>query len=265
MPTLAQNLKENSLFQLPTLPTSKSCLHHFQSKLRALSLPNNLVTSCFDPLQFVASPNLCANIQSKQDWINNLGPTTRGKLNFSVFANCDVCVTEGLNVLQKMNAIDGNASHFQEYFYFLILYAARIANELGHESRCAMACIYELPLINDQGRGARRKSHNHALVLGLIRASIGILVVSSLIGLCLWYDRLGMSKAAENLYVCAEPTVQRSRTQVRPNTGSIWFKFEDLVKATNNFSTHKFIGRGGSGLVYKGILPDGTMVAAKRI
>ncbi|XP_057752788.1 probable receptor-like protein kinase At1g11050 [Arachis stenosperma] len=266
---LAQNLKENSLFQFPNLPTSKSCLHHFQSKLSALSLPNNLVSSCFDPLQFVISPNLCANIQSKQDWINNLGPTTRFndacKPDLSVSANCDICVTEGLNVLQKMNAIDGNASHSQDCFYFSILYAAGIANELGPESRGAMSCIYELPLINDQGRGARRRSHNHALVFGLIGASIGILVVSSLIGLCLWYNRLGTRKAAENLYVCAEPTVQGSRTRVRPNTGSIWFKFEDLVKATNNFSTQNFIGRGGSGLVYKGILPDGTMVAVKRI
>ncbi|RYR17652.1 hypothetical protein Ahy_B03g062353 isoform A [Arachis hypogaea] len=266
---LAQNLKENSLFQFPNLPTSKSCLHHFQSKLSALSLPNNLVSSCFDPLQFVISPNLCANIQSKQDWINNLGPTTRFndacKPDLSVSANCDICVTEGLNVLQKMNAIDGNASHSQDCFYFSILYAAGIANELGPESRGAMSCIYELPLISDQGRGARRRSHNHALVFGLIGASIGILVVSSLIGLCLWYNRLGTRKAAENLYVCAELTVQGSRTRVRPNTGSTWFKFEDLVKATNNFSTQNFIGRGGSGLVYKGILPDGTIVAVEII
>ncbi|MED6131013.1 hypothetical protein PIB30_005967 [Stylosanthes scabra] len=267
---LAQNLKENSLFQLPNLPTSKSCLHDFQSKLNSLSLPNNLVSSCFDPLQFVISPNICAHIQSKQDWINILGPTTQFnnacKPDLSVSANCDVCVTEDLNLLQKMNAIDGNASHSQDCFYFSILYAAGIANELGPESRGALSCIFELPLNNAQVRGARRKSHKHTLIFCLIGASIGIFaVLSFLIGLRLWYNRLGTRKGAENLYVYAEPTAQGSRSRVKPNTGSIWFKFEDLVKATNNFSPQNFIGRGGFGLVYKGILPDGTMVAVKRI
>ena len=56
-----------------------------------------------------------------------------------------------------------------------------------------------------------------------------------------------------------------SRPRVRPNTGSIWFKIQDIEKATNNFSQKNFIGRGGFGLVYKGVLPDGTMVAVKRV
>ncbi|MED6219044.1 hypothetical protein PIB30_032297 [Stylosanthes scabra] len=256
--------------QLPNLPTSKSCLHDFQSKLSSLSLPNNLVSSCFDPLQFVISANICPNIQSKQDWVNILGPTTQFnngcKPELSVSANCDVCVTEDLNLLQKMNAIDGNASHSQDCFYFSILYAAGIANELSPESRGALSCIFELPLNNAQVRGARRKSHKHTLIFGLIGASIGIFViVCFLIGLHLWYNRLGTRKGDENLYIYAEPTVQGTRSRVKPNTGSIWFKFEDLMKATNNFSPQNLIGRGGFGIVYKGILPDGTMVAVKRI
>ncbi|KAK9929205.1 hypothetical protein M0R45_026311 [Rubus argutus] len=43
------------------------------------------------------------------------------------------------------------------------------------------------------------------------------------------------------------------------------FKIQDLEKATNNFSQKNFIGRGGFGLVYKGVLPDGTTVAVKKV
>ncbi|CAM0943153.1 unnamed protein product [Alopecurus aequalis] len=42
------------------------------------------------------------------------------------------------------------------------------------------------------------------------------------------------------------------------------FTMEELLKATNNFSPALKIGQGGFGAVYKGVLPDGTVVAVKR-
>ena len=56
-----------------------------------------------------------------------------------------------------------------------------------------------------------------------------------------------------------------SRPKLRPNTGSIWFKIEDLERAIDNFSQKNFIGRGGFWDVYKGALQDGTTVAVKKI
>lgn len=37
-----------------------------------------------------------------------------------------------------------------------------------------------------------------------------------------------------------------------------------MALATNNFNSSTQIGQGGYGKVYKGILPDGTVVAVKR-
>ncbi|KAE8732974.1 Calmodulin-binding receptor-like cytoplasmic kinase 1 [Hibiscus syriacus] len=42
------------------------------------------------------------------------------------------------------------------------------------------------------------------------------------------------------------------------------FSFEDICKATGNFSTENKIGDGGFGTVYKGRLEDGSFVAIKR-
>ncbi|XP_040377115.1 calmodulin-binding receptor-like cytoplasmic kinase 2 [Oryza brachyantha] len=42
------------------------------------------------------------------------------------------------------------------------------------------------------------------------------------------------------------------------------FSMEEILRATNNFSPALKIGQGGFGAVYKGVLPDGTLVAVKR-
>lgn len=46
--------------------------------------------------------------------------------------------------------------------------------------------------------------------------------------------------------------------------GSLAFSLEALRQVTNNFSQENIVGRGGFGVVYRGILEDGTMLAVKR-
>lgn len=44
-----------------------------------------------------------------------------------------------------------------------------------------------------------------------------------------------------------------------------WFSYEELLKATNGFSTQNLLGEGGFGSVYKGYLPDGREIAVKQL
>uniref|UniRef100_A0A2P2NFS8 non-specific serine/threonine protein kinase n=1 Tax=Rhizophora mucronata TaxID=61149 RepID=A0A2P2NFS8_RHIMU len=44
-----------------------------------------------------------------------------------------------------------------------------------------------------------------------------------------------------------------------------WFTYNELVQATNGFSTQNLLGEGGFGCVHKGILADGQEVAVKQL
>lgn len=44
-----------------------------------------------------------------------------------------------------------------------------------------------------------------------------------------------------------------------------WFTYQELVEATNGFSNQNLLGEGGFGLVYKGSLADGRVVAVKQL
>ncbi|MCE3215187.1 hypothetical protein HAX54_001216 [Datura stramonium] len=64
------------------------------------------------------------------------------------------------------------------------------------------------------------------------------------------------------------------RKQELTNLGKKWssykrsslnFKYENLEKATNYFDPSKKVGQGGNGSVYKGTLPNGKVVAVKRL
>ncbi|XP_009616448.1 putative receptor-like protein kinase At1g11050 [Nicotiana tabacum] len=254
---MAQHLKETSLFHLPNLETSVSCIQEFQSKLNSLSLPSNLSSFCFDPSQFVITPNICASIQTTKDWTKKLGPSTvldsGCRSDLEDFTACDGCVAAGLRVQQQLIAIDGNKSHSTDCFYFTVLYAAGIVNEFGPESTGAISCIFSI----DLNESSSSKRHL-ALIFGLAGAGIAILCMSIMLGLYYWWNK----RWRKNDDVEMEDTVSRRR--MRPKT-AVWFKIQELEKATDNFTQKNFIGRGGFGVVYKGTLADGTVVAVKKV
>ncbi|KAM7529363.1 hypothetical protein LguiB_032773 [Lonicera macranthoides] len=69
--------------------------------------------------------------------------------------------------------------------------------------------------------------------------------------------KLGRNRSGEDSIDCGDFVVPK------PSWSN--FRFKDLVAATDNFSPDKMLGKGGHADVYKGCLPDGQIVAVKKI
>ncbi|KAK3439927.1 hypothetical protein EUGRSUZ_B00260 [Eucalyptus grandis] len=96
------------------------------------------------------------------------------------------------------------------------------------------------------------------------RVRITIVITSSaaattslvLIGAYIGYKKYSKKKQMQNNLI----QLQASKSKF-----SLYFKYKTLEKATNFFDDSRKLGQGGGGSVYKGILPDGKVVAVKRL
>uniref|UniRef100_A0A5B7AD11 non-specific serine/threonine protein kinase n=1 Tax=Davidia involucrata TaxID=16924 RepID=A0A5B7AD11_DAVIN len=69
--------------------------------------------------------------------------------------------------------------------------------------------------------------------------------------------KLGRNHSADDAIDCGDIVI--------PKPSWRNFSYEELAAATDNFSSEKLIGKGGHAEVYKGCLPEGVVVAVKRI
>lgn len=140
-----------------------------------------------------------------------------------------------------------------------------MATKFGPESRSALVCPFGLPMVSNKRSSGTPKL---SLISGLTGAGLALVVMLCLCKLSCWWTNLRRRRRKPRRVLGYEFDVEgesRSRTSARPKFGSKWFTIEELQEAAENFSPDNFIGRGQFGVVYKGILNDGTMVAVKRL
>ncbi|RVX16042.1 putative receptor-like protein kinase [Vitis vinifera] len=231
---LAQHLKETSMFQLPTAANST---------------------------QFVANSSSCAGIITKEDWIKRVGEKTAldsSCKDLTGLVQCGSCLDAGMKVNSQLQALAPNST---KCFYFTILYAAGIVNELGPQDGTTAACILGLPLSNSKtGETSNHLSQEtlFKLIFGFLGA---FLVVLFALGSVVLY-RIWQKKKKNAFH---EEFVSSMQARVLPNTGAKWYRIAEIERATDGFSQKNFIGQGAYGVVHKGTLSDGTLVAVKQI
>ncbi|KAI6695801.1 hypothetical protein NL676_023511 [Syzygium grande] len=117
------------------------------------------------------------------------------------------------------------------------------------------------------GQGCTANANTLQLVQILVGAGAGIIVLLFSAGiLYLGIKKKKLIKLKEQYFkqngglLLQQQLHERDRTT---DTTKI-FRAEELEKATNNYDESRIVGRGGYGTVYKGLLPNDTVVAIKK-
>ncbi|XP_077253589.1 cysteine-rich receptor-like protein kinase 42 [Tasmannia lanceolata] len=104
--------------------------------------------------------------------------------------------------------------------------------------------------------GTKHGGNSHMVIILAVASSVAVVALLSTFGFCVGYARL--TKRRQEFKNLAKLSSTKSKSNLS-------FKYETLEKATNFFDPKRKLGQGGAGSVYKGTLPDGRIVAVKRL
>lgn len=103
-----------------------------------------------------------------------------------------------------------------------------------------------------------------AVILGSVAGGVGfIILVAGIVWFCILYQKHIGNKNSESSLSEPPTQVGGNRSARTESQKARQFMLEELQQATKNFDEHNLIGKGSFGLVYKGLLCDGTVVAIK--
>ncbi|KAM7470166.1 hypothetical protein LguiA_008349 [Lonicera macranthoides] len=113
-------------------------------------------------------------------------------------------------------------------------------------------------------RTAHKSSSNTGIIIGAATGGAGLLLLLLLAGFYAYCQKRRAERAdhQNNPFALWDPT--KNSGGVPQLKGARSFSFEELNKYTNNFSETNNIGSGGYGMVYRGNLPNGQLIAIKR-
>ncbi|KAK1373666.1 putative concanavalin A-like lectin/glucanase domain, Serine/threonine-protein kinase Plk3 [Heracleum sosnowskyi] len=252
---LAKYLNKTSMFYFPNSETATSCMSSFTNKLASMSVKISCNDDSYNQL-VVNSTSNCGGITTLKEWKEKVGLTEldsacKGRL--STLSQCNACGEAGQRVAPRLESMRLNST---KCFYYTCLYAAGIVNEYGPEN----ARIAECALGLDVAKSTTNKRKNvFKVVFGLLGAIFGVLITW---GCFIIYQNL---RKKRRLAALRQDYVRGVKAKVLPNTGAKWFHIAELDQATKGFSEKNMIGQGGFGVVYKGTVLDGTIVAVKQL
>ncbi|KAK7827356.1 putative lrr receptor-like serine/threonine-protein kinase rkf3 [Quercus suber] len=223
----SEYLRTNGYF-LPPPTTSKACWESYQSLIGKFFVGFDIQTSCGYHPEWISKG--CTNITSKAEF-KSLMPESKLRA-FKLYCNqslkntsaCELC-TKSLLSLGDSYLHGPERANVSVCTGYPFMYAAAVVNKFGPtDATTAKACSTVWFLWIRRMKAIRENTNSAKDEIGLILG-------------------LGSISGCTNLFK---------------------FKYEDIKKATMNFSRENLIGKGGYGNVYKGVLTDGSEVAFKR-
>eukprot|EP00250_Pteridium_aquilinum_P015911 c22835_g1_i1 orf=1-1260(-) len=255
---IALYLRTYQVFELADNATLYACYDAYQSSLSSKGLGGFSVRNCdlfnANSTHFIRSPTLCSGIETVNDWKTKVGTTAMDsscKGDLSNSAVCQVCDTDVQTAIAKASNLSVNHS---DCMYFGVLYAAGIINDLGPTNAATAYCLLA---------GEALSKSNHVVIYASVVGAAVVICAGCITAISVWLWCLRRKQVYHQKFVKRNKKLLSN--SLHPNVGAIWYEFNEIKTATNNFSSNNQIGMGGFSTVYRGVMADGSKVAVKRI
>ncbi|AEC10923.1 unnamed protein product [Arabidopsis thaliana] len=255
----SHHLRQTGSF-LPPPESAASCWAALQSSVAGFLPRFDVRSTCGFQTPWISQGCMDITTRSQFESLipNSSLATTAMRCNTSLESNtpCASC-TQSLSAFQPY--LSGpSLGNVSDCASFPSIYAAAFANSLGPTDKGTAKCLFQLDLASPTSSGANK--------VKVLVSSFSVLLVASVLVITawFWYCRRKKSKLLKPRDTSLEAGTQSRLDSMSESTTLVKFSFDEIKKATNNFSRHNIIGRGGYGNVFKGALPDGTQVAFKR-
>ncbi|KAG7533610.1 Leucine-rich repeat [Arabidopsis thaliana x Arabidopsis arenosa] len=108
------------------------------------------------------------------------------------------------------------------------------------------------------------KSSNKSILIGAVVGAVVLLLLLTIAGIYALRQKKRAERATGQNNPFAKWDTSKSSIDAPQLMGAKAFTFDELKKCTDNFSEANDVGGGGYGKVYRGILPNGQLIAIKR-
>ncbi|WOL11241.1 hypothetical protein Cni_G20003 [Canna indica] len=109
-----------------------------------------------------------------------------------------------------------------------------------------------------------KKSNHLPVIIGASAGGAALVLVLIGCAAFAFVRRRKVKKSVQRSQTSGSWDFTKSSGSIPQLKGARYFSFNEVKKCTNNFSEANEIGNGGYGMVYKGVLPNGQLVAVKR-
>ncbi|KAL9235830.1 hypothetical protein vseg_010564 [Gypsophila vaccaria] len=264
---LSEYLRSTSSFYPPPA-SSDACWTAYQTLIRDSFIPNlDILKSCHFNNSWITHG--CMNISTRADF-DKLVPksvmddaVSNCNQSLENSSPCASCLTS-LTTLQASYLTGPTVGSISDCTNLPLIYAGGVINQLGPSDPGTARCLFSLNFTS-AGVGSSWKKK---VVISVVTV-VGFLGLCGVLGGGLFYVRLRKrreikKKRRMRRVGSGSGSLSKLPSSIGGSTHLIKFSIEEMKHSTRNFHRDNLIGRGGYGNVYKGVLPNGNVIAIKR-